>query len=118
MCQIAKQRFNFTVQGAGSTLNVSADGFHFVYQPLSGDGTIVARVVSTGYAYAQAGVMIRETLNAGSNHFFMADYAGTIYDFYRATTGSASSYGGGGAGTLPYWVNLNWTTSRRPPSRA
>jgi hypothetical protein len=28
---------------------VSADGFHFVYQPLSGDGTIVARVVSTGY---------------------------------------------------------------------
>jgi RHS repeat-associated protein len=96
----------FTVQGAGNTLNVSADGFHFVYQPLSGDGTIVARVVSTGYAYAQAGAMIRETLNAGSNHFFMADYAGTIYDFYRATTGSASSYGGGGAGTLPYWVKL------------
>src|SRR5580692_5882183 len=96
----------FTVQGAGSTLAVSADGFQFMYQPLSGDGTIVARVVSTSYAYAQVGVMIRETLDAGSNHMFMADDGGTIYDIYRTTTGSSSSYGTGGAVTLPYWVEL------------
>src|SRR6266446_6676665 len=64
----------FTVQGAGCGFNncgnggaVTADAFHFVYQPLSGNGTIVARVVSTSSIYfAQAGVMIRETLGAGS----------------------------------------------------
>ncbi|HEY6943661.1 MAG TPA: S53 family peptidase, partial [Candidatus Acidoferrum sp.] len=37
----------FAVSGAGSgTMITSSDGFHFVYQPLNGDGTIVARVVS------------------------------------------------------------------------
>ncbi len=37
----------FTVAGAGQgTMITAADGFHFVYQPLAGDGTIVARVVS------------------------------------------------------------------------
>lgn len=39
----------------------SADGFHFVYQPLTGDSTIVARVVSVdGSSATQVGVMIRE----------------------------------------------------------
>ena len=31
----------FTVQGAGSQIYGSADAFHFAYQPLSGDGSIV-----------------------------------------------------------------------------
>jgi regulation of enolase protein 1 (concanavalin A-like superfamily) len=96
----------FTVQGAGSVLSVTADGFHFVYQPLAGDGTIVARVVSTSYVYAQAGVMIRETLDAGANQMFIADYAGSIYDIYRTATGAASGYGSAGAGAAPYWVKL------------
>src|SRR5208283_2044319 len=55
----------FTVQGSGLGMSGTADGMHFVYQPLTGDGTIVARVVSSGSA-AQAGVMIRETLNANA----------------------------------------------------
>jgi hypothetical protein len=61
----------FTVQGGGSTfLGDAADAFHFAYVPLSGDGTITARMTSTNSA-AQAGVMIRETLTASSNHMFM-----------------------------------------------
>src|SRR5260370_757882 len=37
----------FTVAGAGQgTFFTSSDGFHFVYQSLSGDGTMLARVVS------------------------------------------------------------------------
>src|SRR4029077_15355477 len=31
----------FTVKGAGAQIFGAADAFHFVYQPLSGDGTIV-----------------------------------------------------------------------------
>src|SRR6266849_574513 len=33
----------FTVKGAGAQIYGTADAFHFVYQPLSGDGTVVAR---------------------------------------------------------------------------
>ncbi len=39
---------SFIVQGNGSDIWDSADGFHFVYQPLNGDGQIVARVAAGG----------------------------------------------------------------------
>ena len=51
----------------------NADEFNFVYQPLSGDGSIVARVVSlTGSSGPPAGVMIRETLNTNATSAFTA----------------------------------------------
>jgi regulation of enolase protein 1 (concanavalin A-like superfamily) len=98
----------FTVAGAGlGTFSTSSDGFHFVYQPLSGDGTVVARVVSLqGSSAAQAGVMIRETLNPGANHVYMFDYASTIFMTERTSTGASSSYQSLGSGTLPYWIKL------------
>src|SRR5258707_1209858 len=36
----------FTVKGAGTSIGGFADSFHFAYQPWSGDGTIIARLVS------------------------------------------------------------------------
>src|SRR5438445_586614 len=56
----------FTVSGSGAQIYGTADAFHFVYQPLTGDGTMVARLVSVqgGSGYAYSGVMVRETLNA------------------------------------------------------
>ena len=36
----------FAVTGAGTTIGGTADSSHFVYQSLSGDGTIIARVVN------------------------------------------------------------------------
>src|SRR5262250_45247 len=58
-----------TVSGSGQSAWGTADQMHFVYQPLSGDGVIVGRVVSlTGGNYPEAGVMIRETLNANSTN--------------------------------------------------
>ena len=72
----------FTVAGAGQgTFFTSSDGFHFVYQPLSGDGTMVARVVSLqGSSAAQAGIMIRETLSAGASHVYLFDYSSSTLD--------------------------------------
>jgi hypothetical protein len=60
----------FTVQGSGlGTLYYGADQLNFSYLPLSGDGALVARVVSvSGSSSAQAGVMIRETLGASSTN--------------------------------------------------
>src|SRR6266850_3492703 len=99
----------FTVAGAGPGLASTADGMHFVYQPLSGDGTIVARVASVQGSSTQAGVMIRETLAAG------ATLGAEIYNRYssylmlydRLTTGASidAQYGVYSL-TLPYWVKL------------
>jgi len=98
----------FTVAGAGQgTFFSSADGFHFVYQPLSGDGTMVARLVSLqGSSAAQAGIMIRETLNAGASHVYLFDYSSAIWMTERTSTGASSSYQSMGSATLPYWIKL------------
>jgi hypothetical protein len=62
-----------------------------VYQPISGDGAIVARVVSIqgGGGDPKAGVMIRETLGASSTNAYMFAYN----DTYSGTlvTGISSS---------------------------
>src|SRR5580704_18567736 len=78
----------FTVNGAGNGITGSSDGFNFLYQALSGDGTIVARVVSST-SYAQAGITIRSNLNANSTHVFL--YPSTpapsyLFVFDRATS--------------------------------
>jgi RHS repeat-associated protein len=97
----------FTVNGSGTGVFSSADELNFAYQPLSGDGSIVARVVSqTGASSPPAGVMIRETLNTNATSAYTAYRAGTIYFVDRATTGTSSSYQTGASGTLPYWVGL------------
>ena len=98
----------FTVAGAGQgTFFNSADGFHFVYQPLSGDGTMVARVVSLqGSSAAQAGIMIRETLDGGANHVYLFDYSSAIWMTERTSTGASSTYQSMGSATLPYWIKL------------
>ena len=97
----------FTVKGAGDgMMSYTTDAMNFAYQSLSGNGTIVARVVSTSNTYAQAGVMIRETLNSNARSMFVGDYAGSIYTFVRTTTGGSPSSTYIGAATLPYWVML------------
>src|SRR5438876_3666851 len=97
----------FTVKGAGlGTFSTTSDGINFAYQSLSGDGTIVARVVSSSSSSAQAGVMIRETLDPGAKHEYAFYYSSSLYQTYRTTTGGSSSYQGCGSVTLPYWVKL------------
>ncbi len=95
------------MSGAGSDLTVgTSDKFHFAYQSLSGDGTIVARVVSVSNSYAEAGVMIRETLNTNATNMFVMDCVGGIYESYRTTTGGSASYSYKPSAPLPYWVML------------
>jgi regulation of enolase protein 1 (concanavalin A-like superfamily) len=98
----------FTVVGAGQgTFFSTSDGFHYVYQPLSGDGTIIARVVSLqGTGSDQAGIMIRETLDPGANHVYLFDYSSAIWMTERTSTGASSSYQSLGSPSLPYWIEL------------
>ena len=60
----------FYVDGAGTDVYSTNDQFHYVYQTLSGDGTIVARV---RYQWntnpsAKAGIMFKETPTAGATY--------------------------------------------------
>lgn len=64
----------FTVKGAGLQINGTADTFNFAYQQLSGDGSIVARVVSVSSG-ATAGVMLRETLDTAASNANTVEWA-------------------------------------------
>jgi len=100
----------FTVNASGSYIWGTADGFNFAYQPLVGNGTMVARVVSLhgGASSESAGVMIRETLTAGSTNVYAAfGGGGLIYFDERASTGGSTNWqSSSGSVTLPYWVKL------------
>ena len=100
----------FTVSGAGNGVGSTSDGFHFVYQPLTTNGTITARVV-TAPVSAQAGVMIRENLTTSSanafTYFINNGGGGDYVDFsYRSLLGGATSQVNTAGVTSPYWVRL------------
>jgi regulation of enolase protein 1 (concanavalin A-like superfamily) len=99
----------FTLDGSGADIWDTADGFHFVYRQLSGDGEIVARVATlqAGHDWAKAGVMFRESLTAGSRHAYMLVSRARGLAFQRRTsTGGFSTHTDGGAGGSPSWVRL------------
>jgi phosphatidylserine/phosphatidylglycerophosphate/cardiolipin synthase-like enzyme/regulation of enolase protein 1 (concanavalin A-like superfamily) len=101
---------SFTVRGAGADVWGGADAFHYAYRPLSGDGTITARVssISGTEAWTKVGVMIRASTASNAAHAFMLVSAGKGLAFQRRTsTGAASTHTSGGAGTAPRWVRLS-----------
>lgn len=59
---------SFYLDGAGADAYGANDQFHYAYQTLSGDGTIVARVryQTESSPWAKAGVMIKQSATAGA----------------------------------------------------
>jgi len=99
----------FAVYGSGADIWGSADAFHYVYQPTSGDTQIVARVTSVlaTNPWAKAGVMIRESLTAGSRNAFVALTPSNGVAFQsRASTGGSSVNTNVTGFSAPYWVKL------------
>jgi hypothetical protein len=101
----------FTVSGSGADIWTAADQFNYVYQSVSNDMTIIARVVSeSGTAsYAKAGVMIRETLatNSVEASVLVTPTNGVAMEV-RSTTGAASINVAGWVRSIspPQWVKL------------
>ena len=99
----------FTVKGAGADIWGTSDALHYAYRTLAGDGEIVARVagVSGAQPWTKAGVMMRQTLDAGSAQALMLVSASKGMAFQRRTvTGGTSISTPGGAGAAPKWVRL------------
>ncbi len=96
----------------GTDIWNNSDEFRYAYKSLSGDGSITVRVDSLvrSNEWAKAGVMIRETLEAGSVHAFMCvtpDHGTTFQRRPVAEAASASTDVGGSP--APRWVKLTRT---------
>ena len=100
--------------GAGADIWNNADEFRYAYKTLDGDGSMVARVVDKGTGsneWAKGGVMIRQSIAAGSNHAYMPliATAGNGASFQRrivADQGS-SNFDSPTAIPAPYWVKID-----------
>jgi regulation of enolase protein 1 (concanavalin A-like superfamily) len=100
---------SMVVSFAGLDIWGTTDQFRFVYQPLTGDGEIVTRVSSFQgpYLYSKAGVMIRESLAAGSKHgHVLVTPSKGVYFQWRASTSGSTASVSPAAGTAPVWLKL------------
>jgi len=99
----------FTVTGSGTDIQGTADSFQFVYQQLTGDTTVIARVVTQQHTsdWAKAGVMIRQDLTTGAANALAAvsPSNGVNYQFRTTANGSTSAGWGVGA-AAPEWVKV------------
>ena len=99
----------FTVAGAGADIQGTADAFRFVYVTTTGDCTIIARVVSVQNIdpWSKAGVMIRQSLDAGAANAFVAVTPGNGVTWqYRSSAGGGTSWNQTTGLNAPYWVKL------------
>jgi regulation of enolase protein 1 (concanavalin A-like superfamily) len=106
----------FTLSSGGADIWGNADQFRFVFKPLNGNGSITARVDSLVRtdAWAKAGVMIRESLEANSKHASMVVTPDNSCSFQRRETTGAASTSANWTGTqvrAPYWVRVTRTSN-------
>jgi len=105
----------YTMTAAGADIWNAADEFHFAFKMLTGPGSIVAQVLSVDDTdpWAKAGVMIRETLDAGSKFAAVYITPGNGCRFQArgdtgidATSDTSVVTSEQTAVTAPYWVKL------------
>lgn len=99
----------YSISGSG-VLSGNADSGYFVYQTLSGDGEITARIdqmQNTGTS-SRVGVMIRNTLASNAQYTAMTATGTGAYRWSRRTAaGAKSTVSNHGNGTLPnVWIRV------------
>ncbi len=100
----------FTQWASGADISGTADGGQLIYQPVSGDGEIIARVTSVGNTNvaAKAGVMMRASTasNAAFADAIATPGQGVKFE-YRSTAGASSTIADTVAGIEPpIWLSL------------
>ena len=89
----------FTVKGSGADIFGTSDQFNYVYQPTTGNGTIIARVTSqsnTGSSNSKAGVIWKASTAAGSPYILIeTGPTGVVkvqYNFNGSVSGATYSF--------------------------
>ena len=98
----------FTVAGAGSDIWGSADAFNAVTQSLSGNATMIARVVDQEHThmFAKAGLTMGATAPDSARIILDTRPDGNIEFMARLADGGAMSFIGGAGTTFPVWLKL------------
>ena len=99
----------FTVKGSGADIWNAADAFQFVYQPLNGDGQIVARVaaIQNVALWTKAELMIRNTLDPGSAFASMLVSAANGVRFqWRSNINGTAAGTVGSTSAAPHWIKV------------
>ena len=102
----------FTVGASGHDLWDNADDFRFVFKRLSGNGSITVKVESlvNTNVWAKAGVMIRDSLDAGSQMAYMLESFSSGVSFgWRQNMGLACGSATQASVVAPQWVKLTRT---------
>jgi regulation of enolase protein 1 (concanavalin A-like superfamily) len=97
------------MNGIGTDIWNNSDQFRFVCKQLKGNGSILARVdsIAVTNAWAKAGVMIRESLDAGSTHATAVVSGSSGLSFQRRLVASDASTSTDFTGPVaPYWVKI------------
>jgi regulation of enolase protein 1 (concanavalin A-like superfamily)/uncharacterized protein (DUF2141 family) len=105
----AFQQGTYTIVGSGNDIWDQADQFHYVYQQVTGDIDVSARISSLqgSNSWAKAGVMIRETLAKDSRNVIALSSIGNGTTFQdRPNPGALSVFTVGPAKAPPMWVRL------------
>ena len=101
-----------TMSAGGHDIWDNADDFRFASKTLTGNGSIVVRVESivNTNAWAKAGVMIRQSLDADSKMAYMiVSYSsGVSFGWRQQTAGTCASVNQAGV-AAPQWVKLTRT---------
>lgn len=105
----------YTLRGGGAGNLFATDAFHFAYQSITGDGTIVARLTSLynsptysePNAIANGGIMIRDGLatNSTTVHLRLKNTEGAQLQSRTTVGGSLVTTPGPGV-AAPYWMKL------------
>jgi regulation of enolase protein 1 (concanavalin A-like superfamily) len=100
----------FVIEASGTDIWNNADGFHYAYQYITGDCEMYTKVESFEgeHEWAKAGIMIRETLGAGSkNAFTFVTTRNGVTCQHRVIANNATD-GSNQSNTFkaPYWVKI------------
>ena len=106
----------YTMTAEGTDIWDAADEFHYAFKTLAGAGTMEAQVLSIQNTdpWAKAGIMIRETLEAGSKFAAVYITAGSGCRFQArtdtditATSDTTVATAEQTAITAPFWIKLD-----------
>jgi hypothetical protein len=106
----------YTVTGSGSDIWDTADHMHYLYRPFTGDGQIIARILTETSGvndFAKAGVMFRDGLDAGAENAYMMQFPNPgsrpgwpTYQWRANTNGSTADHEFQTLQVMPLWVRL------------